>query len=91
MVKNLPENTGDARDLGAIPGSGRFPGGGNGRPLQHPCPENPIGQRSLVGYSPWGHKRIEHDEEMEHMCTILQMDWKEQREGSKRRSDAVPI
>ena len=28
VVKNLPANTGDARDLGSIPGSGRSPGEG---------------------------------------------------------------
>ena len=28
-------------DLGSIPGLGRFPGEGNGNPLQHPCLENP--------------------------------------------------
>ena len=34
MVKNLPAN---ARDWGSIPGSGRFPGEGNGNPLQYSC------------------------------------------------------
>ena len=42
--------------LGSIPGLGRSPGEGHGDPLQHPYWENPHGQRSLVGYSPWGHK-----------------------------------
>ena len=37
-------------------GLGRSPGGGHGNPLQYSCLENPCGQRSLVGYSPWGHK-----------------------------------
>ena len=32
-VKNLPANAGDARDMGLIPGSGRSPGGGSGKPL----------------------------------------------------------
>ena len=32
MVKNLPANVRDARDMGLIPGSGRFPGEGNGHP-----------------------------------------------------------
>ena len=31
-------------------------GEGNGNPLQYPCLENPHGQRSLEGYSPWGRK-----------------------------------
>jgi len=33
MVENPPASAGDIRDLGSIPGSGRFPGGGNGNPL----------------------------------------------------------
>ena len=33
VVENLPANTGDARDMGLIPGLGRSPGGGNGNPL----------------------------------------------------------
>ena len=39
---------------GLIPRSGRSPGGGHGNPLQYSCLENPHGQRSLMGYSPWG-------------------------------------
>ena len=39
MVKDLPANGGDA---GLIPGSGRFPGEGNGNPLQYSCLENPM-------------------------------------------------
>ena len=46
-----------AGDAGLIPGLGRSPGEGNGNPLQYSCLENPHGQRSLVGYSPWGHKK----------------------------------
>ena len=40
MVKNPPANAGDIRDSGSIPGSERFPGGGNGYLLQHSCLEN---------------------------------------------------
>ena len=43
-VKNLPANvgdTGDAREVCLIPGSGRSPGGRNGNPLQHSCLGNP--------------------------------------------------
>ena len=39
-VKNLPASTGDARDMGSIPGSGRFPGEENGNPLQYSCLKN---------------------------------------------------
>ena len=42
MVKNLPANAGDARDLGLIPGSGKYPGVGNGNPFQYSCLENPM-------------------------------------------------
>ena len=39
MVKNLLSNAGD---VGSIPGSGRSPGGGNGKALQYCCRENPM-------------------------------------------------
>ena len=42
MVKNLPANTGDARDTGSIPASGRSPGSGKGNPLQYSCLESPM-------------------------------------------------
>ena len=32
----------NAGDPGSIPGSGRFPGEGNGNPLQYSCLENPM-------------------------------------------------
>ena len=56
VVKNPPANTGDVRDDGLIPGAGRSPGGELDNPLQYSCLENPHGQRSLAGYSPWGRK-----------------------------------
>ena len=37
VVKNLPVNAGDKRDLGSILGSGRSLGGGHGNPLQYSC------------------------------------------------------
>ena len=33
LVKNLPANAGDERDMVSIPGLGRFPEGGHGSPL----------------------------------------------------------
>ena len=44
MVKNLPANAGDIRDMGLIPGSGRSPGEGHGKPLECSCLENPMGR-----------------------------------------------
>ena len=40
VVKNLSANAGDIRDKGSIPGLGRYPGVGNGNPLQYSCIEN---------------------------------------------------
>ena len=56
-------SAGSSRDAGSIPGSGRSPGGGQGNPLQYSCLENPHGQRSLEGYSPWGHKELDTAEQ----------------------------
>ena len=42
VVKDLPVNSRDLRDMGSIPGSGRCPGVGNGNPLQYSCLENPM-------------------------------------------------
>ena len=63
-VKNLPTNAGDIRDTDSIPGLGRSPGEGHGNPLQYFCLENPHGQRSLVGYSPWGSKELDRIERL---------------------------
>ena len=50
------ESTCNAGDLGSIPVLRRSPGGGHGNSFQYSCLKNPHGQRSLMGYSPWGHK-----------------------------------
>ena len=42
MVKNLPTNAGDVRDMGSIPGLESSPGGRHGNPLQYSCLENPM-------------------------------------------------
>ena len=42
MIKYLPANAGDARDVGSIPGLGRSPGEENGNLLQHSCLGNPM-------------------------------------------------
>ena len=39
VVKNLPANVGD---MGSIPRLGRFPGEGNGNPLEDSCLGNPM-------------------------------------------------
>ena len=42
VVKNLPANAGDVRDMGLIPGLGRSPGEGHGNTFQYSCLENPM-------------------------------------------------
>ena len=37
VVKNLPVNAGDMRDVGSVPGLGRSPRGENGKPHQYSC------------------------------------------------------
>ena len=42
VVKHPPANAGNWRDVGSIPGSGRYPGGGHGNPLKLSCLENSV-------------------------------------------------
>ena len=76
MVKNPPAmswtrlkqlsgvSSSNAEDMVLTPGLGRSPAGGHGNPLLYSCLENPHGQRSLVGYSPWGHKKSDTTEQL---------------------------
>ena len=59
-------NAGDTGDGDSIPRLGRSPGGWHGYPLQYSCLEKSHGQRSLVGYSPWGPKKLDLTEVTEH-------------------------
>ena len=63
VIKSPPVNAGDARDVGLIPVLGRFPWR---RALQQLTPvfllRESHGQRSLVDYSPWGHKESDTTE-----------------------------
>ena len=59
MVKNPPANEGNA---GSITGSERFPGEVlKWEPTPVFLPGKSHGQRSPVGYSPWGCKRVRHN------------------------------
>ena len=62
MVKNPPAK---ARDVDLIPGSGRYPGVGNGSPLPYSCLKNSM-KSSLEEYGPWNHKELDT---VEHTCT----------------------
>ena len=57
VVQNPPASAGDARDMGSIPESGSSPGVENGNPVF--LPGKLLGQRSLVGCSPWGYEELD--------------------------------
>ena len=59
MVKNLPTN---AEDMGSIPKSGRFYWRRTWHPTPVVLPGESHGQKSLVGYSPWGCKESDTTE-----------------------------
>ena len=61
----------NAGDMGLIPGSGRFPGGGHSNPLWYSCLENPMDRKNLAGYSPRGHKESDTNEVTEHPHMLL--------------------
>ena len=62
MVKNLPANVGD---VGLIPESERFPGEGNGSPLQYSFLENSTDRGAWRAiYSPWGCKESDMTEQL---------------------------
>ena len=62
VVKNLPPNAGDIRDAGLIPGSGRSHLRRVWQPIPVFLPGGSLGQRSLAGYSPKGHKELDMTE-----------------------------
>ena len=64
MVKNLPANGGDIRDMGSIPGSRGSPGGRHGNPLLYSCLEIPM------GYSQEDHKVSDMTEATEYVHVI---------------------
>ena len=54
----------NAGDTGSISGLGRSPGEGNGKPTPVFLPGESHGQRSLVGYSSWGHEESDTTERL---------------------------
>ena len=59
MEKGFPgssvgkESAYSAGDPGSIPGLGRSPGEGNGKPFKYPCLENPMGREALWAAVQW--------------------------------------
>ena len=48
MGKESACNVGDAGDKVSVLGLGRYPGEGNGNPLQYSCQENPMGREAWL-------------------------------------------
>ena len=69
MVKNLPANTGDLRDMGSIPQSGRIPCRRAWQPTPVFLSGESHGQRSLVSYNPLGCKELDMTQVTEHVHT----------------------
>ena len=72
LMAQMVESACNAGNQGSIPGSGRSRGEGNGNRLQYSCLENPM-DRSVEGYSPWGHTELNMTERNTHvyMCTCV--------------------
>ena len=66
VLKNLPANARDIRDKGSTPGSRRFPWRTAWQPTPVFLPGESQGQRSPVGYSPWGCKESDITEATYH-------------------------
>ena len=61
MVKNLPVNSEDTRDAEFNPWVRKIPWRRKWQPTQVFLPRKFHGQRSQVGYSPWGSQRVRHN------------------------------
>ena len=70
VLKNPPVNAGDVRDEGLIPGLGGFPWRRTWQPTPVFFPGESHGQKSLVGYSPWGRKESDTAEVTWHACML---------------------
>ena len=58
------ESACNVRDLGSIPGSGRFPWRSEWQSTSVFVPGESHGQRSLAGYSPWGCEELDTTEQL---------------------------
>ena len=71
VVKNLPANAGDIRDIGSIPGLGRSSGGGHGNPPQYSCLRNPMDRRPWQAIQSTGLQRVGNKWSSKHARTDL--------------------
>ena len=61
VVKNTPANSGDIRDVGLIPASGRSPEGGHGNSRLYSCLKNPMDRAAWQAIRFMGSQRVGHD------------------------------
>ena len=73
VVKNPPFKAADARDMGLILVSGRFPWRRKWQPTPVFSLEKSHGQRCLVGYSPWGLKESDTTEGLSTHTTAIEV------------------
>ena len=64
MVKNPPDNARDAGGADSIPGPGKIPWSRKWQLTPVFLPGESQGQRSMAGYSPWGHKESDTTERL---------------------------
>ena len=69
LVKNPPANSGEAKDIGLIPGSGSSHGEGNGNPLQHSLLENSMDRGVRQATVHGGHKESDMTKQHPQGCT----------------------
>ena len=65
LLKDPPANAGDTRDKSLIPGLGRSPGVGNGKPLQYSCLEDSTDRGARGGLDPRSHKDLDTAERIQ--------------------------
>ena len=72
VVKNLPADAGDTRDVGSVPGLGRSLGVGNGNPPPYSCLENSKDRRACL--TP-GHMVAKSQTDMTEHTHLLTQSW----------------
>ena len=80
MVKNLPANAREVRDVGSIPGTGRSPEGGPGNPLHYSCLKNPMDRG---GWWATVHRVTQHAHPKQMSYCYL---WEDQTEREKNKA-----
>ena len=81
----------NAGDLGSIPGLGRSPGEGNGKPLQYSCLENPMDRGAWWAIVHQGSQRVGHDWATSHTYSPLMEHYRVMKESTLRLNKSLWI